>query len=192
MEAGQQREGRSWKRLAIRAVVGGFGFGVGAALVLLVVVWYSERPKSWRTDALRVKQVVAGSFVAIGENLEEKSSGTIFTIDLENTTDGDITLSQTLTVMQSAKETGALHGSLLKPGRDYYFIPAHHVVSVSLENDDLCAGNTDPQECFDSYFKDQSAIVVFDDAHKYEVRIAVPAFTPPKPAPQINDSVKIP
>jgi hypothetical protein len=39
------------------------------------------------------------------------------------------------------------------------------------------AGNTDPQECFYRYFKDQSAIVVFDEANKYEVRIEVPAFT---------------
>jgi hypothetical protein len=115
----------------------------------------------------------------MGEKLEEKSTGTMFTVDLENTTGADLTLPQTLTVMQTTKGTGALR-SLLKFEKEY-FLPGHHVVSVVLENDELCAAKVEAQTCFDSYFKDQSEIVVFDELHKYEIRIGIPALTPPKP-----------
>jgi len=171
-----------WKRLAIRALAGGLGCGVGIAVVVLIVDVYWSAPKGWNTDVLRVKKVIAGPFFEWGENSEEKSTGTIFTVDLENTTDADINLPQSLTVMQAAKDTGALHGSLLKLGKEY-FIPAHHVVSITLENSDLCAAKVDPQVCFDSYFKDQSEIVVFDETHKTEIRIRMPSLTPPKPNP---------
>ena len=81
--------------------------------------------------------------------------------------------------MQTDRQTGALHGSLLKLDKEY-FIPAGHVVSVVLENDDLCVAKEEPQTCFDAYFKDQSEIVIFDEATKYEIRVAIPTFTAPK------------
>jgi hypothetical protein len=181
MQPEEPKKERSWKKFAIRAIAGGFGFGVGAAVVVLIFVWYSERPKSWDTSALRVKGVRAEGLFLMGEKLEEKSTGTMFTVDLENATGADLTLPQTLTVMQTAKGTGALHGSLLKLDKDY-FLPGHHVVSVVLQNDDLCAAKVEAQTCFDSYFKDQSEIVVFDELHKYEVHIGVPSLTPPRPS----------
>ena len=61
-----------------------------------------------------------------------------------------------------------------------YFVPAHHVVTITLENVELCAAKVEPQTCFNNYFKDQSQIYIFDDIHKYEARIPIPAFTAPK------------
>jgi hypothetical protein len=183
MEADQHHaptRSSSWKHLAVRALAGGFGLGVGIAVVFVIVYSYSTRPRGWRTDALGVKKVIAEGMFAMDENLEEKSTGTTFTVDVENTTDADITLPQSLTVMQAAKGTGALHGSLLKLSKEY-FIPAHHVVSISLDNSDLCAAHVDGKQCFDTYFKDQSEIVLFVEGPKYEIRIAVPPFTPPRP-----------
>lgn len=133
----------------------------------------------WDARAIRVRNAKAGAFSLMDEKLAEKSTGTIFTVDLENTTGADISLPQALTVMQTTKGTGALHGSLLKLDEEY-FLPAYHVVSITLENDDLCAPRVDPRTCFYSYFKDQAEIVIFDDAPKYEIRIPLPASTAPK------------
>jgi hypothetical protein len=83
--------------------------------------------------------------------------------------------------MQAAKRTGALHGSFLKPDKDY-FIPAHHITSINLDNaaENLCGGDTAVETtCFNNYFADDAEIVVFDDAQKYEIHIPIPALTLP-------------
>jgi hypothetical protein len=113
------------------------------------------------------------------EKLEEKSTGIMFTVGLENTTGEDITLPKTLRVMQATKATGVLHGSLLKLDKEY-FLPAYHVVSIKLDNDELCAANADGKTCFNRYFKDEAQIVIFDETRKYEIRIPIPVFTTPK------------
>jgi hypothetical protein len=79
------------------------------------------------------------------------------------------------------KGTGALDSSLLKLRKEY-FLPAHHVVSISLDAADLCAAHATGKACFDAYFHNQSDIVIFDEGPKYEIRAAVPAFTPPHPS----------
>lgn len=61
-----------------------------------------------------------------------------------------------------SKETGALHASLLNLDKEY-FIPAHHVVSITLENSDLCAPKVEPQSCFDTYFKAEIAALIDGD-----------------------------
>lgn len=76
-------------------------------LVLLCVYFYTQRPKGSDTRALRVKNAKAEALSLMDEQLAEKSIGTIFTVDLENTTGADITLPQTLRVMQATKGTGA-------------------------------------------------------------------------------------
>jgi len=81
--------------------------------------------------------------------------------------------------MEATKGTGALHGSLLKLDKEY-FLPAKHVVSIAFSNANLCAAQEDPQICFNSYFKDQAEIVIFDTTRKFEIRIPMPAFTAPK------------
>lgn len=168
-----------WKGLIIRALAWGVGCGLAISLVLLSVFFYMQRPRGWDTRALRVKHAEAGAVTLMDEQLAEKSTGAIFTVDLENTTGADITLPKTLTIMQSSRETGSLHGSLLKLDNEY-FLPAYHIVSITLENNDLCAPTVDPQSCFDTYFKNQGEIVIFDDTRKYEIRIPMPAFTAPK------------
>ena len=168
-----------WKRLIIRALAWGVGCGLAISVVLLSVYFYAQRPKGWDTGSLRVKNIKAEGLFLMDEKLAVKSTGTMFTVDLENTTGADITLPQTLTVMQEAKATGALHGSLLKLDKEY-FLPAYHVVSIRLDNDDLCAAKADPQTCFNSYFKDEAQLVIFDETRRYEVRIPIPAFTTPR------------
>jgi hypothetical protein len=168
-----------WKRLIIRAFAWGVGFGLALLLVLLSVYSYTQRPKQWDTHGLRVKNAEARSLTRLSDKLEEVSVGTIFNVDLENTTGADITLPQTVRVMQATKQTGALHGSLLKLDNDY-FIPAHHVVTVSLANDDLCPAKTDGKECLDRYFQEAAEIILFDEAPKYEIHIPIPSYTAPK------------
>jgi len=84
--------------------------------------------------------------------------------------------------MQATKQTGALHGSLLKLTKDR-FIPAHHVATIWLENSELCAAKVkDPgavtllegQDCFDRYFQEDSEIILFDEKSKFEIRIPIP------------------
>lgn len=142
-----------WLRLIVRALAWGAGCGLGISLVLLAVYFYMQRPKGWDTGAVRARSAEARSLGRLDEHLGEVSSGTTFSVDLENATGEDVTLPSTVRIMQSTKNTGALRGSLLKLDYDY-FLPAHHVVSIRLANDDLCAGNRDPQDCFDAYFKD--------------------------------------
>jgi hypothetical protein len=110
----------------------------------------------------------------LDENLKPKSQGDIFTVDIENTTGSDVTLPVALTVMQASKGTGALHGSFLRPDKDY-FIPAHHVRSISLDNaaENLCAGNADERTCFTNYFASDAESVVFDDAQNIEIHIPI-------------------
>jgi hypothetical protein len=165
------------KRLFIRS----FAWGVGCGLVLLValagVLYYEQRPKAWNTNALRVKSAKAEGLSRLNK-FDEVSSGITFSIDIENTTPADVTLPRTLTTMNQTRGSHSLHGSFLKLGSDY-FLPARHVTTISLDSDDLCAANYPPQQCFDSYFKDNEYLVVFDEAHKSEILIAVPNLTPP-------------
>ena len=165
--------------ILLRVFVWGVGFGVGAAIVLVAWIHYEDTPKRWNTRALIVKNAKAEAFVQMDNQLKESSNGTIFTVDVENSTESDVNLDQGVRLMQANKGTGALHSSLLKLDGSY-FIPAHHVVSVSLDNADLCAADTNNRECFNRYFGDQQSIVIFDDALKYEVEIPIPGFTEPK------------
>lgn len=162
----------------VRAFAWGAGFGLAVALVLVFIYYAAQRPKRWDVGALRVNSVKAEGVDLLDDNFDEKSVGTFFTVDLQNTTSEDITLPESVRVMQEAGDTGTLHGSLLKVGKDY-FIPAHHVAAITLENHDLCAAHVEPRVCFDNYFGDQKAIVIFDEMHKFEIRIPMPKFSPP-------------
>jgi hypothetical protein len=175
------------KRIVVRTLVWGFGFGVGIGLIVLAVMFYLERPKGWDTKSLRESSVKAGALSKLDRDPELKqtveehwtttSTGSIFTVDIQNTTGKDITLPASLTIMQTAKGTGALHGSFLKLPKDY-FLPAHHTVTITLENDSECSPTVKVEECFNSYFKDESDIVLLDQSQKYEIRIPIPPLTP--------------
>lgn len=160
-----------------------FGWGAGCGLVLAIaiagLIFYEQRPKAWNTQALRVKAAKAQSLSRLNEKFEEVSSGITFSVDVENATRSDLTLSSAVNVMGQTRASHALHGSFLKLPKDY-FLPAGHVTSISLDSDDLCAANHPPQECFDSYFGEDEFIVVFDEARKYELLIPVPPLTLPR------------
>jgi hypothetical protein len=168
-----------WKRLIIRAFAWGVGCGLAISLVLLSLHFYIQRPKNWDTHALRVRNVKAQSLENLKfeqNKLVTTSVGTTFNVDLENTTGADITLPQTVLVTQATKLTGALLGSSLKLAKDF-FIPAHHVVTIWIENSELCAAEVHGKVCFDRYFQEYSEIILFDEKAKFEIRIPIPAFT---------------
>jgi hypothetical protein len=174
------------KSIIIRTFVWGFGFGVGVGLIVLAVMFYFDRPKGWDTKSLRESSVKAGSLSKLDhdpafkqtdeEHLTTISAGSIFTVDLQNTTGKDITLPASVTIMQMAKGTRALHISFLKLSKDY-FLPARHTVTITLENDSECTPTVNVEDCFNSCFKDDSAIVLFDQNQKYEIDIPIPPLT---------------
>jgi len=168
------------KTIIIRAIAWGAGFGLAVSLLGLCVYLYMQGPKSWNTHALQVKRARAEGLSLVDAQLTEKSTGVTLAADVENTTSADITLPQNPKIMQTNKGTEALHGSLLKLSSDY-FLPAHHTGTITLDNDDLCAADVQPQSCFDRYFQDQSEIVIFDETHRYEIRIPIPTLTAPAP-----------
>jgi hypothetical protein len=169
---------KDWQKVFLRAT------GVAARVTLalvgvgLSIYWYSSRPKAWDTHALIVRHAKAEGLSRLNDKFDEISSGSTFTVDVENTTGADISLPQTLTIMGQTRASHALHGSFLKLAREY-FLPARHVTTISLEVDDQRAANDPPQSCFDRYFKEDEDIVIFDDAQKYEILIPVPPLTLP-------------
>jgi hypothetical protein len=169
----------SWKRLLVVSAGFGAGFAICAAAIVAAGYWYSTRPKPWNATALRIGATKAEPVSKMDANLRETGSGILFTSDVENTTESDVTLPQDLVVMQETKSSHALHKSFLKLDRDY-FIPAHHTVTVSLSADDVCAANFDPRGCFHACFEDDQEIVLFDNQNRYEVHIPMPALTVPK------------
>ena len=77
-------------RLLVRTLALGVGIGIGSSLVLVSVRFYAHQPKGWDTHSLRVKHVKAEALTLVGDDLSDKSTGTIFTVDLENTTGTDV------------------------------------------------------------------------------------------------------
>lgn len=140
--------------LKIAAAAAGIIFAL--CIVAGAVLWYASRPKP-----------------------PKPWNGIAFTFDVENTTPLDLTLPQHIIVMQESKSSHALHGSFLKLDHDY-FIPAHHTMTVSLGNSNLCAPNFDPSGCFHAYFEEDQAIVLFDQQNRHEIHIEMPALTIPE------------
>jgi hypothetical protein len=167
-----------WKRLAVRSLLGGAACGVVLALILIAFFLYQERPKPWDSRALRTVHAKAEPIDQLDATFKTVGTGIFFTVDVENTTGMDISLPQTLTVMGKTRDSHALHGSFLKLNRDY-FIPAKHIETISLDADQLCAADTEPQKCFDSYFRDDEEIIVFDNQNRYELRISMPSLSLP-------------
>ena len=93
---------------------------------------------------------------------------------LQNNTPEDITLPQTVLVMESEEGTHVLHSSKFKLDHDY-FIPARRAVSVTLLADDPCAPENSPEMCVESYFQGVDEIVLFDKPVRYEIHIPLKA-----------------
>ena len=111
---------------------------------------------------------------------------------LQNTTSEDITLPQTVLVMESEEGTHVLHSSKFKLDHDY-FIPAGRAVSVTLLADDPCAPENSPEMCVESYFQGVDEIVLFDKPLRYEIHIPLKAIRllriEPKKQPEIRVAV---
>lgn len=163
----------TWKRIAIRAVAGGVGLGLVLVVAAVVIIYFSNRPREWNEHALRVVHAEAVPSDRLNDKLEQVSSGVTFDVDIQNTTGSDITIAGTLDVLSETKTTHALRGTFLKLRRDY-FLPARNTVSISLDNEDMCTANYDPRQCYDSYFKDADALVLFDQVNRYKVSIPIP------------------
>jgi hypothetical protein len=111
--------------------------------------------------------------------IETLNSGVSFSVDLQNTTDADVTIPKNLVIMQATRGTHTLHDSLLLLESDY-FIPAGHTVLITLKNDGFCAAHEEPHQCFDDNFKDDEEIVLFDQSRKFEIHITIPPIRIPK------------
>src|SRR5205085_5879047 len=145
-----------------RAGAWGIGCGIGLGLVASFFIYFQTRPKRWQTDVLEVKHVKAEGIDQMDENLKVKSVGVTFDAELENNSGHDITLYKDTRVMQENKEGASLHGSFLALDKDY-FLPAGHTTRVSLDNSDLCAASEPEENCFKTYFGDQSKVLLFDE-----------------------------
>lgn len=98
----ENRHGKTtWIRFVVRTLALGVGIGIGSSLVLVTVRFYIHQPKRWDTRALRVKHAKAEALTLVGNDLSDKSTGTIFTVDVENKTANDVRLPQTVAVMQT-------------------------------------------------------------------------------------------
>jgi hypothetical protein len=163
----------SWKRVIVRSLVGGAACGMTIAVVLIAFYFYQVRSKGWNSRALRTVSVKAEPIDQLNEQFNPICSGIIFTVDVENTTNADLPIPQHVMIMGKTRGSNAIHGTFLKLNRSY-FIPAKAVETITLESDQLCAANFDPQSCFDSYFKNDQEIVLFENLNRNEVRIPIP------------------
>jgi hypothetical protein len=103
----------TWKRLAIISFSIGLGIAVGVAILLGSVFWYTSRPKSWNSDAIRAHFNQSDSFVTLEDWYQKELKKGAFvqlpsvpngfhadlgkmtlqlSYDLENTTRSDYTL----------------------------------------------------------------------------------------------------
>jgi hypothetical protein len=164
----------------LRTVAWGIGCGIGIVVATAVYFHYRDKPKGWDKNVLKVKHVKAEGEDKLDDKFKPTSVGVIISADLENTSDHDIILPKETRIMQENKEGGSLHGSLLTVSKDY-FLPAGHTVNIWVENDDLCTGTEKEEDCFNSYFKGQSKVVLFKDTDKIEVEIPIPGFSRPVP-----------
>ena len=148
------------------------------ALAICALYFYTQRPKEWDKKSVRTANVKAQPISRLNDKFQDIGSGITFTVDLENTTNNDITIQQGVNVLQEQRGSHALHGSFVKLDHDV-FLPSHHVVSLFLGSSDLCAAKYDPKECFNSYFQDYDNIVLLDNIQKLEIRIPIPKLTIP-------------
>lgn len=166
------------RQLFIGTIGLGTGIGIGLCIAVFALQGHASRKPAWNENALRVKHVRGEGLTKLDQQLKDVSVGSTFEIDIENTTNDDIDLPASVKVMQTAKETGALHGSLLTLPHAY-FLPAGQTATIHLDNDELCAAKVNTKQCFNNYFADQKDIVIFDSDGKYEIHATIPPFSDP-------------
>jgi hypothetical protein len=164
-----------WKRVFVRAAIGGSALAIVLLAGMATITWYVNRPKEWNAYALKAVRAHVSPSVQLNEKLDEVSSGINIDADIQNTR-SDIRLPADLKVQSVTKNTNALQMTHLNLRREY-FIPAQHTVTVTVDSADLCAANQKPRDCFNTYFGDASALVIFDERSRYKIEIPIPAFT---------------
>ena len=173
----------NWKRLAVIALFGGIGIGLGGAICLYGVILYEERPKAWDAKSVTVSRAQArgvSSLDGVGPDAKTTGVGVMFTFDVENNSSQDITLSKEGTkVMQQNKETGALRESVLSLSEDAS-IPAKHKIELVLAKFDMCGVGLSEQVCFADNFGGYNQLVLMDDAKKLEVHAEIPKLALPR------------
>ncbi len=158
------------RTLVVATSIGGATIGV---LLLSSFYPYLFARKTWDADALRVTKVTAEGVTKLGENGVEVSTGVTFSVDIENTTERDVTLPQGTLINEQRRQSRALHGSSLKLTEDA-LLPRHRNTRVFLDADALCAPNYPAHVCFEDHFKDDDNVVLFDQRNAYTVVIPIP------------------
>ena len=197
-----------WERTVIRALVGGIGMGLALLFGIAVVYLYQSRPKGWDRNGIRALQPktatvdLSAGLMSRPSDAEQSEAGAastakeqpqssdtrlagVLAVDLQNTTDADTTLSQSIIVMESEEGSQVLHDSKFRLDHDY-FLPARHSVSVTLRAQDPCAPENTPEVCVESYFHGVDEIVLFDKPAGYEVHIPIKSIRLLRVEPQLS------
>ena len=177
------------ERMVIRALVGGMSLGMVLLCGIAVFYLYQTRPRGWDATGIRAVQqdttaidlsaaLPAAAGQALSPAAQPGSAGKaemrvatgIIHADLANTTTHDATLSRSVPVMEGQSGTRILRNSKLMLDRDY-FLPAGHIVSVTMSADLSCPGSVTPEICIESYLHSVDEIVLFDRGDRDEVHI---------------------
>ena len=176
MDTGAPEAGKAidtWKRIAVRAAVGGAALGVVVVIGAAVAIYIANRPKEWNDQALKVVRSEGHPLTKLNRDFNEESSGIAFDVDVQNTTATDITIAQNVDVLSQARGTHALKRTSFVLEQTY-FIPARHTVSVSLTESGSCGPKAPPRECYNSYFLEADTLVIFDVPARLKINIPKP------------------
>jgi|SRR5580704_9071164 hypothetical protein len=175
-----------WKKLAIRAFVGGAGFACALAIIAGAALWYHNRPegpKPWNATALQAKY--RGLELTTGSTKDPTAYSVSFYYDVKNNTDRNYAINTSaLTPMAVLTDGNALSkefghyqsGEAAVDGPA--FIPpggtARVLVRVSYFYPDefTQADKDDAKKVFpsvDRRLKELSGFVVFDEQNHYRI-----------------------
>ena len=160
-----------WKRLILRSLAGGTACGITVAVMLLALYAYTHRTKSWDNKAVRAAR--ENPELTMNFNVQPNARIPVFSADLENTTDEDISLPRSTLIFQESRRAHALHGSILKLKEDYV-LPARHVMRIVLDSNFACPTATnDAQHCFELFFKGDDSLILLDRSSRLEIRVPI-------------------
>lgn len=145
----------------------GMGLGAGIVLMLGVVfagfIWYTSRPKAWKTEVLKATFAEP----SYRWNNDFKLANVLLDYKVENTSNEDYTLSGSSTLMVSRKdslEQGASYGF-----EDSCFIPSKQTVKCRIVS----------PMWFDTS-AEMNGFVIFDSANRYKIVFPKPNHPTPK------------
>jgi hypothetical protein len=171
-----------WKRIALKAILGGAGFAAMLSLIIGVIAWYSSRPQppqSWNVSAIVAKEPPGFAASTDGKRIELRYV-------LENTTETDYDISFEYyfkTMMRGKKGTlsqpfSSQQASLALP----IFIPSKQKgvvkLSISLAGIPSRKPNQSEDEYHEvlraylqDYFKSLDDFVLFDVVNHFQINL---------------------